>query len=369
MNYQRIYEELIAFRRVNPLRKEDCYCERHHYIPRCLGGTNEAWNLVNLTAKEHFIAHHLLCMIEPDEGKLLNAFIVMRAGRNENRRLYISAKRYELLKTKYGEFRKEMFAKMTEEMRQERCKKIKAGCAKRTSVRRAQKTQRWRESYLKRSDAEKEKSLKLRQKTVESRTPEKKREIAERISRAHRKLSEELELRVVQEYTQGKTAYSISQQSWCTLSREGVNCLLRRRGVKTHAASRWDGKEVAICEDYKSKKYPSRSSLAQAYGTSWDVIARILKKNGITVAVNPKRRAACQAREFIKASNERVSYYQPFSYHAIENITLTEAIRRLRMLGVIPRSETERIVKKKIRNAIRGDAKFAYGFKWTSAKE
>ena len=104
MNYQRIYEELIAFRRVNPLRKEDCYCERHHYVPRCLGGTNEAWNLVNLTAKEHFIAHHLLCKIVPDEGKHLNAFIVMRAGRNENRRLYISAKRYELLKTKYGEF-------------------------------------------------------------------------------------------------------------------------------------------------------------------------------------------------------------------------------------------------------------------------
>lgn len=369
MNYQRIYEELIAYRRANPLRKEECYCERHHYVPRCLGGTNEAWNLVNLTAKEHFIAHHLLCKIMPDEGKLLNAFIVMRAGKDKNRKLYISAKRYEMMKTKYGEFRKEMFAKMTEEMRQERRKKIKEGCAKRSSARRAQKTLRWRESYLNRSDIEKEKSLALRRKTVENRTLEKKQEIAERISRAHRKLPEELELRVVQEYAQGKTALAISQQPWCTLSREGVNYLLRRRGVKTHQASRWDGKEAAICEDYKLNKYPTRSALAKAYGTSWDVIVRILEKNGIKVDVNPKLRAANQMRELKKVSNERVSYYQPFSYHAIENITFLEAIRKLRMLGVIPRSETDRIVKKKIRNAIRGDTKFAYGFKWASVKE
>ena len=38
----------------------DEYHERHHIIPRCLGGGNEEENLIDLFAKEHFIAHKLL---------------------------------------------------------------------------------------------------------------------------------------------------------------------------------------------------------------------------------------------------------------------------------------------------------------------
>ena len=36
------------------------YSEKHHIIPRSLGGSNDASNLVILTAKEHFICHLLL---------------------------------------------------------------------------------------------------------------------------------------------------------------------------------------------------------------------------------------------------------------------------------------------------------------------
>lgn len=36
------------------------YRERHHIIPRCMGGTNDPMNLVSLTAKEHYIVHLLL---------------------------------------------------------------------------------------------------------------------------------------------------------------------------------------------------------------------------------------------------------------------------------------------------------------------
>ena len=36
------------------------YKERHHIIPRCTGGLDEEDNLIDLTAKEHFIAHMLL---------------------------------------------------------------------------------------------------------------------------------------------------------------------------------------------------------------------------------------------------------------------------------------------------------------------
>lgn len=36
------------------------YIEKHHIIPRSLGGTNEQHNLVKLTAREHFVCHLLL---------------------------------------------------------------------------------------------------------------------------------------------------------------------------------------------------------------------------------------------------------------------------------------------------------------------
>jgi len=35
----------------------------HHIIPRSLGGLNDKINLVNLTAREHYIAHLLLWKI------------------------------------------------------------------------------------------------------------------------------------------------------------------------------------------------------------------------------------------------------------------------------------------------------------------
>ena len=35
----------------------DGYKERHHIVPRCMGGTNDNDNLIDLYAEEHYIAH------------------------------------------------------------------------------------------------------------------------------------------------------------------------------------------------------------------------------------------------------------------------------------------------------------------------
>ena len=43
------------------------YTERHHIIPQSLGGSNDKDNLVDLTAREHFICHWLL--IKMTEGE------------------------------------------------------------------------------------------------------------------------------------------------------------------------------------------------------------------------------------------------------------------------------------------------------------
>lgn len=59
MNYKKIYDQLISNRLLNPLSKAE-YGEIHHIIPISLGGPDDESNIVRLTAKEHYVAHHLL---------------------------------------------------------------------------------------------------------------------------------------------------------------------------------------------------------------------------------------------------------------------------------------------------------------------
>lgn len=47
------------------------YSERHHVIPRCMGGGNENTNIVRLTPEEHYVAHQLLVKLNPGNHKLV----------------------------------------------------------------------------------------------------------------------------------------------------------------------------------------------------------------------------------------------------------------------------------------------------------
>lgn len=55
--YLSYYLRLIEAAR---LRGPAGYVEWHHIIPRCIGGGDEKENLVQLTAREHYVAHRLL---------------------------------------------------------------------------------------------------------------------------------------------------------------------------------------------------------------------------------------------------------------------------------------------------------------------
>jgi hypothetical protein len=74
MNYQRIYDQIIDRAKE---RKLEGYKEKHHIIPKCMGGSNQRENLVELTAREHFLCHWILCRIYPENKKLGHAFWFM----------------------------------------------------------------------------------------------------------------------------------------------------------------------------------------------------------------------------------------------------------------------------------------------------
>ena len=74
----------------------DEYHEQHHIIPRCMGGTDEEENLIDLFAREHFEAHRLLVLENPDNDKLIYAWHMMSIMNNGDIRIYeITAEEYE----------------------------------------------------------------------------------------------------------------------------------------------------------------------------------------------------------------------------------------------------------------------------------
>ena len=52
------------------------YSEKHHIIPKSLGGDNSKENLVKLTAREHFVCHLLLTKITSGHHQILMKFAV-----------------------------------------------------------------------------------------------------------------------------------------------------------------------------------------------------------------------------------------------------------------------------------------------------
>jgi hypothetical protein len=93
MNYQRIYDQIIDRAKQ---RKLQGYIERHHIVPKCLGGSDDTNNLVELTAREHFLCHHLLTKIHPGNNKIFFAFWAMCTLKTEKQERYVpSSKLYE----------------------------------------------------------------------------------------------------------------------------------------------------------------------------------------------------------------------------------------------------------------------------------
>lgn len=88
-------------------RNLDCYTESHHIVPCSLGGNDDLTNLVNLTAREHFVCHWLLVKMTTGQEhyKMLNALRMMRAEKHGQQRYdtKITARVYENIKQKYAE--------------------------------------------------------------------------------------------------------------------------------------------------------------------------------------------------------------------------------------------------------------------------
>jgi hypothetical protein len=85
----------------NRVLSADSYVEKHHIIPKSLGGTNAKENLVPLTAREHFVCHFLLIKMTTGENKkkmLHGAWSFIRASKNQERQI-INSRAYSTIRS------------------------------------------------------------------------------------------------------------------------------------------------------------------------------------------------------------------------------------------------------------------------------
>ena len=113
---EKTYEEFIQ-NILNTRGRFACgndYHERHHIVPRCMDGSDEKENLIDLYAREHFIAHKLLMQENPNHVGLVRAYTCMAFVKDDNQ------DRYELTPEEYENARVIFSHTQSEQMRGEK---------------------------------------------------------------------------------------------------------------------------------------------------------------------------------------------------------------------------------------------------------
>src|ERR1035437_5439631 len=106
MNYHKIYNQLIESRTLLNRNRQNGIFEKHHIIPKCLGGSDKKENLILLTPREHFMAHLLLTQMYTgkDKKKMCYALRMMCRPSKKYKNRNISSSQYEFAKLIEAEY-------------------------------------------------------------------------------------------------------------------------------------------------------------------------------------------------------------------------------------------------------------------------
>lgn len=97
------YIERILNSREN-IKDNENYQEIHHILPRCMGGEDNKENLIYLYAQEHYYAHKLLALENPENNSLQYAWWMMSqySDSSENRHYHITAEDYQIVRERFS---------------------------------------------------------------------------------------------------------------------------------------------------------------------------------------------------------------------------------------------------------------------------
>lgn len=92
--YTKWYFDIVTHARHRTITE---YVEKHHIIPKSIGGSNLPDNIVRLTMREHFVCHQLLIRMLSGEDKYKMTHAAWRLAHQKGQK--ITSKQYENLKT------------------------------------------------------------------------------------------------------------------------------------------------------------------------------------------------------------------------------------------------------------------------------
>lgn len=107
MNYNKIYYSIIENRRKHVIKSG--YYEKHHILPRSLGGSNKSDNIVKLSAKEHYICHLLLTKMYKFgtcEWYKMHSALRMMLVTERNQDRHISSKKFSFYRQEHAKWMK-----------------------------------------------------------------------------------------------------------------------------------------------------------------------------------------------------------------------------------------------------------------------
>jgi hypothetical protein len=95
--YSKIYFSIIEKAKSRKLLE---YKEKHHIVPKSLGGSDFKDNLVELTFREHFICHRLLVKMTDglNKRKMIYGLWAMSMSNNNQKRYRINSRTFEKIK-------------------------------------------------------------------------------------------------------------------------------------------------------------------------------------------------------------------------------------------------------------------------------
>jgi len=112
-NYLKEYYDIIQNEKIEDYKSQ--YCEKHHIIPRCLGGTDKKDNIVYLSAANHFRCHTLLTKFTTGaaNGKMWNAVwrMMNKQSHNQDRDYIVTEEEYNYARTKHAEAQSKRMSK------------------------------------------------------------------------------------------------------------------------------------------------------------------------------------------------------------------------------------------------------------------
>lgn len=249
MDYNKHYNLLIE--KARSRRDISGYSETHHILPRCMGGTDEDSNLVELTAEEHYVAHQLLTRIHPGNGKLITAAFLMTISPGNRRS---NNKLYGWLRKQYSKAKSQSVREIWE---------------RKTDAEREEYSNKMREIYTNKSPEEKERLLAQIMNTKRNRTDNEKEITKEKRSAA-----------VIAEYESRPESKKIErankiQNAHAARSAEDKECSQKKRlstiAKDPAALKAARAKRTETMNNYTPKqKAAHRSKLSASIKASWD---------------------------------------------------------------------------------------------------